>query len=42
MGTAEYQSMREKNLVTRARQRKLTNLLKKHKSKLVQKLAEKV
>jgi len=42
MGTAEYESKKEKDVVKRARHRKLQKLLRKHTSKLVQKLAEKV
>ena len=42
MGTAEYQSKKDKAVVKRARQRKLRKLLRKHKSKLVQKVAEKL
>ena len=37
MGTAEYQSKKERVVAQRERQRKLRKLLRKHKSKLVQK-----
>ena len=42
MGTAEYQSKNDRGVAKRERQRKLSKLLKKHKSKLVKKLAEKL
>ena len=42
MGAAEYQSKKDKDVVKRARQRKLRKLLRKHKSKLVQTVAEKL
>ncbi len=42
MGTAEYQSKKERGVAKRERQRKLRKLLRKHKSKLVQKNAQKL
>jgi len=42
MGTAEYQSKKERGVAKRERQRKLRKLLGNHKSKLVQKVAQKL